>query len=311
MHRRGDLVVALWLLLVGAAQVLAFEAVRRFFVDTVPGQQLDTVSLAGNTIGQGHVGGLVATVLDAVSVLSVIAAIGAIGFIALTRGRVLLAAVATLMVVGANASAQLLKAVTERPDLGIDMARAAAGNSLPSGHTTVTASVAVALVLVLPAAVRGVAALVGAVVSALAGVATLSAGWHRPSDAVAAFLVVGAWAALAGLVLVVAQRNRSGAGASGADPPAAASRAGRPGTGGHPMAVLTLGLLGAGLLCIAGLALVATNEVRETPPELLSRLRLFVAYAGGAAGIAGVASLILALVLITVHRVVPVRPRPL
>jgi membrane-associated phospholipid phosphatase len=308
MHCRGDLVVALWLLLVGMAQVVAFEVVRRFFVDTVPGQQLDAVSLAGNTIGQGHVGGLVATVLNAVSVLSVVAATGAIGFIALMRGRVLLAAVATLMVVGANATTQLLKVVTERPDLGIDMARAAAGNSLPSGHTTVIASVAVALVLVLPAAVRGVAALVGAAVAALTGVATLSAGWHRPSDAVAAFLVVGAWAALAGLVLVVAQRSRARATAPGAAPPGAGSSgAGGAAASGHPMAVLTLLLLGMLLLLVAGLALVSTNEVRDTPPELLVRLRLFVAYAGGAAGIAGVASLVMALALVTVHRVVPAR----
>jgi membrane-associated phospholipid phosphatase len=301
MHRRGDLSVALWLLGTATLQVAAFEVVRRFFVGTVPGQQLDTVALAGNTIGQGHVAGLVSTVLDAVSVLSVVAATVAIGFIALMRGRLLLAAVATLMVVGANVTTQVLKVVTDRPELGVDMARAAAGNSLPSGHTTVTASVAVALVLVLPAAVRGVAALAGVAVTSLTGVATLSAGWHRPSDAVAALLVVGAWAAVAGLVLVVARRGTTRAGSSRRD-----SGAGSSGDG-HPMAVVTLAMVGLALLLLAGLALAATNEVRQTPPELLSQVRLFVAYAGGVAGIAGVAGVVMALVLVTVHRVVSPR----
>jgi membrane-associated phospholipid phosphatase len=297
LHMRGrtDLTVALWLVLVVALQIVAFEAVRRVFVTTVPGQQLDAIALAGNSIGQGHVSGLVSTILNTVSALSVIAATIAIGFIALMRRRVLLAAVATLMVVGANATTQVLKAVTERPELGIDMARAAAGNSLPSGHTTVTTSVAVALVLVLPAAVRGLAALVGAGVAAVTGVATLSAGWHRPSDAVAAFLVVGAWAAAAGLVLIVARR------VSGASAEAG------PAGNGHPKAVLTLLMVGLAALVVAGLGMFATSEVRQVPPELLSQVRLFVAYAGGAAGITGVAALVMALVLVTVHRVVPTR----
>jgi hypothetical protein len=36
-------------------------------------------------------------------------------------------------------------------------------------------------------------------------VATLPAGWHRPSDVVAALLVVGVWANVAGLFILVAQ----------------------------------------------------------------------------------------------------------
>jgi membrane-associated phospholipid phosphatase len=293
MRERSDLLVAFWLVLMIAVHVVAFEAVRRVFVTTVPGQQLDAISLGGNSIGQGHVAGLVSTLLNAVSVLSVVTAVAVIGFIALMRRRVLLAAVATMMVVGANATTQLLKAAAERPELGIDMARAAAGNSLPSGHTTVTASVAVALTLVLPAAVRGVAALAGAGVAAVTGIATLSAGWHRPSDAVASFLVVGAWAAAAGLVLIVTRRVREG--------PAT------PAGAGHRMAVLTLLLVGLAALMVAGLGMAATNEVRHVPPEMLSQVRLFVAYAGGAAGIIGVAALVMAPVLVTVHRVVPAR----
>lgn len=34
--------------------------------------------------------------------------------------------------------------------------------------------------------------------------ATMSAGWHRAGDSIAAFLVVGAWAGIAGIVTVLA-----------------------------------------------------------------------------------------------------------
>jgi membrane-associated phospholipid phosphatase len=289
-----------WLFLVAAVQIVAFEVVRQVFVKTVRGQQVDTIALAGSAIGESHVSGLVSTVLNTVSVLSVLVATVAIGFIALIRGRVLLAAVATLTILGANLTTQLVKAFTTRPDLGIDVERVTAGNSLPSGHTTVTASVAVALVLVAPAAVRGVAALAGTGVAVLAGVATVVAGWHRPSDAVAAFLVVGAWAALAGLALVLLERDGTG----GRSAKQRAGSGGQASGAAHRVAVTVLALVGCALLVLAVIALVMTDEMRQVPPGSLSRGRAFVAYAGAVAGIAGVSSVMMASVLATVHRVV-------
>jgi membrane-associated phospholipid phosphatase len=287
--------VVVWLLVLAAGQAAAFELVRRVFVGTVRGQQIDAIALAGNSVGQSHLTGPVSTVLNTVSALSVLAAIVVIGFIALMRRRLLLAVVATVMIIGANVTTQVWKAVSVRPDLGVDPERVMAGNSLPSGHTTVTASVAVALVLVLPSQVRGVAALIGAAVAGMVGVATLSAGWHRPSDAVAALLVVGAWAALAGLVLVLAHRGRHVRGGNGAGPD----------DGAHRMAVTTLAMAGVLALALAVAALVLTDGVRDIPPEALSRTRLLVGYAGGAAGIGGIASVVMALVLASMHRVVP------
>lgn len=285
---RGDrAAVAGWLTLALVGQLAAFEVVRRLFVDTPTGQRLDTIALAGNSIGQGHVAGLVNSVLNTVSVLSVLVAIVVIGFIALMRGRVLLAAVATGLIVGANLTTQLLKVLIERPEFGVDPDRAAAGNSLPSGHTTVTASVMLALVLVLPAALRGPAAVIGAGVAGLTGVATLSAGWHRPSDAVASLLLVGAWAALAGLVLVTARPE--------APDPVPPRR--------HRWSLLTLVTVAVGLLAVAGVGLVFTAQVNEIPPEMLSQARLLAAYGGGAAGIAGVAAAVMAGMLVSVHRV--------
>jgi hypothetical protein len=194
-----------------------------------------------------------------------------------------------LLIIGANVTTQVLQRVIDRPEIGVDPERAAAGNSLPSGHTTVAASVAVALVLVLPARVRGVGAVLGALLTALAGTATLSAGWHRPSDAVAALLIVGAWACAAGLFILVARRPPE----EDADPPP------------NRLAVAALLVAAVVLLAGAGVALRLTDQVLSMPVAELGRRRLLAAYGGGALGIAGVTSLVMASVLATAHRIAP------
>jgi membrane-associated phospholipid phosphatase len=287
--RRRPIGLALWLVLLAAVQVVAFWAVWRFFVHTEYGQLLDTVALAGNRFGRERLAERVALVLNAISAVSLAAATAVVGFIALVRRRIALAVGAVLLIVGANLTTQLAKVVVDRPDLGIDPERAAAGNSLPSGHTAVAASVAVALVLVLPPRVRVAGALLGAVATTAVGVATLSAGWHRPSDAVAAQLIVGAWGCAAALFVVAAQRRHG------------EIDYGR----SHGPATVTLVLAGVALVVGAGLAMALTDRAPPVAPEELSRSRLLVAYAGGAMGIAGTAGLLLASVLATVHRVVP------
>jgi membrane-associated phospholipid phosphatase len=287
--RRWPIGLGFWLLVVAAVEVVCLVAVCRFFVQSEHGQQLDTVALAGNWIGRARIEELVDTVLNTVSVVSLVVATAVIGFIALIRRRIAVAFGAMLLIVGANVTTQVLKLLLVRPQLGVDAERAAAGNSLPSGHATVAAAVAVALLLVLPARLRGAVGVVGAVAAAFVGVATLSAGWHRPSDVVAALLVVGVWASVAGLFILVAQRRR---GDAGYGPP---SR----------VAVAMLALTGLGLLAGAAIALELTDHVLTTPVDELSRRRLLAAYGGGALGIAGVASLVVASVLATAHRVAP------
>ena len=292
MEGRTRAQTAGWLVLLLIGQVVALALLWHFAVRTGHGQALDTVALAGNSIGQDRVDGLTSTVLNAMSVLSLLLATGVIGFIALIRGRLALAVLATLLIAGANLTTQLLKYLIIRPDLGVDPERAAAGNSLPSGHTAVAASVAVALVLVLPRTFRAWGAVLGAGYTALAGVATLSAGWHRPSDALAALLVVGAWAAFVGLLLVRTQRARAQV---------------APGDAHHRTTNLLV-VLGVVLLAVAAAAIARTDPLLSMPVDELTRRQLLVAYAGGAAGITGAASLMMALVLATVHRVVPRQP---
>lgn len=276
-------------MVLAVAQALALLAVWRLALHTASGQWLDTVALTGNRIGQDRIDGPVDRVLNAVSVVSLVAATAVIGFIALLRRRIALAVTATALIVGANVTTQLLKYGLDRPDYGIDPERAAVGNSLPSGHACVAASVAVALVLVLPRKVRVPGAFLGAGYAALNGVATLSAGWHRPSDAVAAFLVVGVWAAAGGLLLLVTQREQAQV------EPADA----------HRGAAVLLGVAGLAAVVACGIALAWLDGLPRTPVSDLGRRPLFVGYAGSAAGIVGVMGVVMALVLASVHRLVP------
>ena len=286
--------LAVWLLAVAAAHAYAFALVREVFVFSTDGQRLDWIALSGNSIGEERIDDLVRTVLNAMSVAALLGATVFIGFIALIRRRFLLAVAAILLVAGANVTTQVLKRVTDRPDLGVDLERIAAGNSLPSGHTTLAASLVVALVLVLPAQVRGVGAVIGAGYAALAGVATMSAGWHRPSDAVASLLVVGAWAALAGALLLLFQRD---------DGFADEQRM-------HRAAVATLAVVALVALGAAAVGLISVGDVIATPPDELDRRRLLAAYGGSAAAITGTAAAVMALFLTSVHQVVPRRAAP-
>lgn len=103
---------------------------------------------------------------------------------------------ALVLIAGANLTTQLLKAVLEHArhkafEHGVELPWA---NSFPSGHTTAAATLAVALLFVVPARHRPAAAVVGALLTAGVGISTIVLDWHYPSDVLGALLVVGAWA---------------------------------------------------------------------------------------------------------------------
>lgn len=289
MHDTARRETAVWLAVLALAQTVALIVVWRTAVHTELGQWLDTVALTGNRIGQDRIDGPVNHILNAMSLAALLAATAVIGFIALIRGRIALAVTATLLVVGANLTTQALKYGLARPDFGIDPQRIFAGNSLPSGHATVAASFAVALVLVLPPTVRVLGALLGTGYAAAVGVATLSAGWHRPSDAIAAYLVVGVWAALGGLALLTMQRERAKVDPSDA----------------HRLAAVLLSTGGLLAVVAGGLALAWLADGPRIVPSALARRPLLAGYAGGAAGIAGTMAIVMALVLVSAHRLIP------
>lgn len=225
-------------------------------IRTSLGQTIDTLMMEGADVSHPRVVEVLSKALNGTTLVSLVLvclAAAAIGFI---RGRIDLALAAGLMVIGANASTRIFKTQLPRPNLdGFP-----ASNSFPSGHTTAAASVAFALILVLPFAIRGTVALIGAAYVTIIAVATVWAEWHRPSDTVAALLVVLAW----------------GAGAS------ALVRAGRvriKGVTAKPnrLAMLVFGAVGA-ISAVAGLlGLGAVILSERTMPDLVSGRFAFVA----------------------------------
>lgn len=206
----------------------------------------------------------VLSVLGYVSIGAIVIVVGGCAIVALLRGRIRLAIGAAVIVAGANVTTQLLKhGLLERPDLGLGTL-----NSLPSGHTTVAASAVGAALLVAPHPIRPLLAMVGGLVTTLTGASTVVAGWHRPSDVVAALAVSLLWTSVVALFLPAPRQSLAGS-AVGALAGCAAALAFlvaigvRPTTGwdGFVEAALVLGAISAAT------ALFVTASAAVSPAE--------------------------------------------
>jgi membrane-associated phospholipid phosphatase len=123
--------------------------------------------------------------------------------IALLRGRPRGALAAVLVVAGANVTTQLLKVLLAHPRVKL----AIGGdpfepNTFPSGHTTAAASIAVAYLFAMPAALRKLTLAIGAAFTLAVGCSVVVIGWHYPSDVLGAYLVVSCW----GFAILAAMR---------------------------------------------------------------------------------------------------------
>lgn len=122
--------------------------------------------------------------------------------VAVSRRRWALAASALVLVAGANLTTEILKFhVLHRVGGG-------SVNSLPSGHTTVSLSLALAALLVAPTRWRGPVAALGAFVATFVAAGTIAGHWHRPADVLAAQAVCLAWSAVAIGLAALLQRRR-------------------------------------------------------------------------------------------------------
>lgn len=192
-------------LLCAAAATAGLIATYVFYVRTSTGQYIDESALDEAGHIQAVVGVQVAGFLDALPVTSVIIAALVVLFVCVMRRRWLAAGMAVLAMVAANLSTEWIKfSLPDRPDRGIVTLGL---NSLPSGHSTLAASSAAAVFLVVSPRWRPLVGFAGGSYAIFSGVATVINGWHRPSDVVAAFLIVTFWTALAGLVIMRTGRS--------------------------------------------------------------------------------------------------------
>ena len=159
---------------------------------TTYGQVLDTILMEG-TMRSASQYEAFSTLITGIVSVPVLVGVGIIvAIVAVARRRPTLAGRALGAVVGANITTQILKDyILTRPILGVTTG---AGNSLPSGHTTVAVTLSLALIVVAPQWFRSPAAWIGWAWTSLMGVSVMMEGWHRPSDVITAALIAGAWA---------------------------------------------------------------------------------------------------------------------
>lgn len=171
--------------------LLIVLALWSFFVNSQQGQLIDETAFQGSLGLKTQLWWLAGPILDVVSVLFIGGAVIVVAGIALVRKQWWLAVQAVTLIAGANITTQVLKKVIlDRPDHGVVWVP---GNSFPSGHTTAAASIALALVIVVPRQWRIWTAGIGAIYTVATGVSTLVGQWHRPSDVLGAIFVASAW----------------------------------------------------------------------------------------------------------------------
>jgi membrane-associated phospholipid phosphatase len=170
-----------------------------YFVRTRNGQVIDQLAYDGADFSWRSVTLYAQRLLDALPAVSGVAGLVLTLVIAAVRRRWRALIIAFGAAGAAAATTQILKyVILDRPDFGVE---GYAGNSFPSGHTTAAAASAMAVFLVSSPRARAAVAAWGTAFSVLAGVSTLANQWHRPSDVIAALLVVAFWGCLAGALL--------------------------------------------------------------------------------------------------------------
>ncbi len=272
-------VVAVVAALVALASAVGVWLLWRLFVDTFTGQLVEQAALRGADYHESGVWVVTERVLEVVSVTFIAAVLLAAVVVAFLRRRADLAVQVAVVMIGSNVTTQLVKKVLlQREELGVE---GVYGNTLPSGHTTAAASAAVVLLLVVPPRTRPWAAVLGAAYAAVTGVATLARQWHRPSDVVAAMLVVLAWTALACAWAATRRTAR----------PRSRQR-------GAALAASVLVAVSAGAGAVGGVVLVRTWDVLAADPQSLWRPRVQQeAFVGGVAAAVAACALGFALVL--------------
>ena len=187
------------LLALSTASVIAFIAVYAVFVRTSDGQRVDNAAMAGRAVAER---GTEAAehLLNTISVGSLVLAIVLLVVQALVRRRPGLSLVAAVVIIGSVLTAEVLKHSLARPEFVLGPLPA---ESFPSGHVAVAFSVGVAATLCVPVDLRRRTALLAVLYGSAIAVATVAAGWHRPSDTAGSlFLVIGFAAAIAALAPV-------------------------------------------------------------------------------------------------------------
>lgn len=177
--------------LIGAATLLAGAlALYALAVRTRPGQIVDQALMVRASYSSARV---FASDFAALTSPYLMAGGPLLALLVVFGGRPMtLGARVVFMTLGPIATSWVLKRTLDRPP----MVEQSTHNSFPSGTLTAVAAIACAIVVVVPRRWRPVAITCGALMTLGTAVMVVALRWHRPSDALAALLIVGAFALL-------------------------------------------------------------------------------------------------------------------
>lgn len=179
-----------------------------FAVRTHTGRTIDAVAYEGRHVVRPRTTEATNDLLRTITAGSLAFLGTALFLVALARGRWRLA-FAVVVAIGASVvTSEVLKRwVFTRP---VDDVGGIPFNSYPSGHATIGMALSLGLVVVVAHHWRWLASIVAAFVATLFGTSVLTSGWHRPSDALGAYLVALAWFSVV-MAILVAWRGRGDA----------------------------------------------------------------------------------------------------
>jgi len=204
--------------------------------------------------------------------------------VALLRGRPRVVLAIGAIILGANASTELLKHILADPRPASFFGYPPMSSSWPSGHSTAAMSLVLASVLAAPARLRPAVAALGAVLAIAVGYAMLAAGLHYPSDVLGGFLVAATWTLAAVGGLLAAEERWPVDRATGNPPVSLRAVLGAPGA-----------VLGAAVLVGLGMAV-------GRPHDVISYAQAHQAFVLEAAGIAALSLAVSTAVLLSVRR---------
>jgi len=216
--------------------------------------------------------------------------------VALARRRPAVALTLAAILIGANASSELLKPLLahSRPaPLPIGVIPIGLG-SWPSGHATAAMSLALCCVIASPARFRPRVAALGAVFAVAVSYSFLTLAWHYPSDVFGGYLVATTWTLLgvAGLLAVRERELRTSI---------AEQRARRP-----PLSEA----LGPPVLALAGALALVLVVVLARPHQVVAYARLHTTFVVGAVAIAALALVLATGLMLTLRGLSGSGPAP-
>lgn len=185
-----------WLIGAGIGALVLITAYL-IAVWTVGGQAGENAALRGADQARASDAAHASSVLGTITVWSLAAAVLLVAAIALVRRRVDLAIAGVgVILLGQVITQSLKRFILPRPPL-VHVVGDYAGNSFPSGHTTIAMTVLFALIIVVPYRWRGVTLLLALSWTVGIGAYTVTAKWHRFSDTLGADAVALICACLA------------------------------------------------------------------------------------------------------------------